>query len=396
MKAKHLLALLAILALYSVAAAQNYSIRTEGRYNLRAESSLQGRWVETVARGTILQVTGVSGSWLQIDRNGRLVWMADWLRYTRIEGGSQPEVQTSVDNCCFVDRQCVSDQDWTDGYFAYQAGQCSAPTQSQVSVQPTTGSPVQIDNCCFAGWHCQTEQEWIAGYHAYENNLCSVSTSGQQASATISQTPTLVWMPLMPEGVTRLLADPSTDPFNNCCFMHHNTCHSEEDWERGYWQYQSHHCIHPAPLGTRPAITGDHPKFTKLVNDALNLIGIHAPEWLHYIDNSGAREFRLMPLGGAGGFYNQSWTIGHEWLDWERNDPNWHPDHKYIVGYAGGITHEACHAIKQRTYTQTAGWTNEADCEEARLDVIESIWPESPDVGRLRPSVANYHARAGI
>ena len=101
-----------------------------------------------------------------------------------------------------------------------------------------------------------------------------------------------------------------------------------------------------------------------------------------------------MPLGGSGGFYNQSWTIGHEWLEHERNDPAWQPDFHYIVGYAGGITHEACHAIKQRTYTQTAGWRNEADCVEAQLAVIEAINPDSSDVGWLRASVADYHSGA--
>ncbi len=299
-----------------------------------------------------------------------------------------------VDNCCFVDLQCNSDQEWLDGYWAYQNNQCAAPAQSQPA--PAASSSTPVDNCCGIDRQCQTDQDWINGYWAYQNNQCSASISSPQGAPASIPARTLVSTPLMPEGVKRLLANPTADPFNNCCFMHHNTCHSDEDWRRGYWEYLDRQCIHPAPLGTRPAITGDHPKFTKLVNDALRLIGLHAPEWLHYIDNSGALEFRLMPLGGSGGFYNQSWTIGHEWLDWERNDPNWHPDHKYVVGYAGGITHEACHAIKQRTYTQTNDWRNEADCEEARLDVIESISPESPDVGWLRASVADYHARAGI
>ena len=299
-----------------------------------------------------------------------------------------------VDNCCYVDRQCSSDQEWIAGYWAFQNNQCAAPAQSQPA--PAASSSTPVDNCCFVGWQCHSDEEWRNGHWAYHNGQCITSTGGQQAPAAGSQAPTLVSTPLMPEGVKRLLANPTADPFNNCCFMHHNTCHSDEDWRRGYREYVNRQCVHPAPLGTRPAITGNHPKFTKLVNDALNLIWLHAPEWLHYIDNSGALEFRLMPLGSGGGFYNQTWIIGHEWLDWERNDPNWHPDHKYVVGYAGGITHEACHAIKQRTYTQVNGWLNEADCEEARLDVIYSIWPESPDVGWLQSSVADYHARAGI
>ena len=299
------------------------------------------------------------------------------------------------DNCCGIDRQCSTDRQWTDGYYAFQRGQCAAPAQAQPPA-PAASSSAPTDNCCGIDRQCYNDADWVVGYYAFRENQCAASTAGQQAPSVVSQARAQVWTPLMPAGVSQLLANPTIDPFNNCCYMHHNTCHSDADWARGWTQYQNRQCVHPAPLGTRPAITGDHPKFTKLVNDALHLIAVHAPEWLPYIDNSGALEFRLMPLGGSGGFYNQSWTIGHEWLDWERDDPNWHPDRKYIVGYAGGITHEACHAIKQRTYTQVNSWRNEADCEEARLDVIESIWPESPDVGWLRASVADYHARAGI
>ncbi len=321
---------------------------------------------------------------------------------------AQPQTQTStvpasdIDNCCGIDRQCQTEQEWTAGYWAFQWGQCaaSAQPQTQTSAAPASAAlPSDIDNCCFVDRQCHTDWDWTVGFYAFRNGQCQGAAGSQpntSSASAISLAPMQLSTPLMPEGVKQLLANPTSDPFNNCCFMHHNTCHSDEDWKRGYWEYHNHQCVHPAPLRTRPAITGDHPKFTKLVNDALHLIWLHAPEWLPYIDNSGAREFRLMPLGGSGGFYNTIWTIGHEWLDWERNDPNWHPDHKYVVGYAGGITHEACHAIKQRTYTQTNGWTNEADCEEARLDVIESIWPESPDVAWLRASVADYHARAGI
>ena len=404
MKTKLIAAIITVFILCNVASAQDYDIRIEHYTNLRASHSLQSAIIETAPAGTILQVIGSVNRWLRINRNGNEVWMASWVGHTRVEGSeltvSQPA--NNIDNCCFVDRQCNSDQQWTDGYWAFQNGQCTAPaqTQTQTSTQPASSSPAQVDNCCFVDRQCATNSEWTDGYYAYQNNQCPVSTGSQKGAATSSPAPStagnLAWTLRMTEGVKRLLADPSTDPFNNCCFMHHDgTCHSNEDWEHGYWQYQNHQCMHPAPLGTRPAIVGnDSPlgtaKFTNLVNTALELMRIHAPEWLNYIDISGARQFELLPADVGGGFFNQQWTIAHGYYSWQQNDPNWEPDFDYIVGYAGGITHEACHAIKQRTYTQTAGWTNEADCVEAQLAVIEAINPNSRDVPWLRNLVASY------
>ena len=407
-KAMRLIILMWVFALSNVASAQSYSIRVEFNTNLRADHSLESDVVESAPAGSILQVVDSFNRWLKINRSGREVWMAGWVSHTRIADSgqttSQPasNVLAQVDNCCFVDRQCNSDQQWTDGYYAFQNNQCAAPAQSQpqISSQPVSSSPAQVDNCCFVDRQCHSDQQWTDGYYAYQNNQCPVSTGSQKGAATSSPAPStagnLAWTLRMTEGVKRLLADPSTDPFNNCCFMHHDgTCHSNEDWEHGYWQYQNHQCMHPAPLGTRPAIVGNASplgtaKFTNLVNTALELMRIHAPEWLNYIDISGARQFELLPADVGGGFFNQQWTIAHGYYSWQQNDPNWEPDFDYIVGYAGGITHEACHAIKQRTYTQTAGWTNEADCVEAQLAVIEAINPNSRDVPWLRNLVASY------
>ena len=382
MKAKFLAAIIAMLALYSVVSAQDYQIRTNGRNNLRAAPSLDGTFVETVPSGTILHVIGKQNRWLKISRNGREVWMADWLGYSRVEGivetASPPA--SNIDNCCFVDRQCNSDQQWTDGYYAFQNSQCAAPSQSQpqASAQPAGQVPSSINNCCFVNQQCHSEQDWEQGFYAYLSSQCPVSGGA----------PRVAWTSYMPAEVNRFLTDPSKDPFNNCCYMHHGTCHSDKDWERGRRDYRNHECIRPAPLGTRPAIVGNA-KFRNLVETALELIGIHAPEWLHYIDNSGALMFEALP-DQSGGFYNQRWSIAHGWTSFENGDPSWAPDNHYIVGYAGGITHEACHAIQQRTYTQTAGRTNEAACVEAQLAVIEAINPDSIDVPWLRASVASY------
>ena len=475
----------AALVLCGVASAQSYSIRVEFNTNLRAEYSLDSHVVESAPAGSILQVVDSVNRWLKINRNGREVWMASWVSHSRIaESGppaSQPasNVPAQVDNCCFVDRQCHNSQDWENGYWAFQNGQCVAPTQPQpqTPVQPVSNVPAQVDNCCFVDRQCNTAADWENGFYAFQNGQCVAPTQPQpqtpvqpvsnvpaqvdnccfvdrqcntaadwengfyafrdnqcaapaqtqpqtytQAVSNVSEpidncclvnrqchseydweqgfyaylagecpvaggAPRVAWTSYMPAGVTQLLTNPSRDPFNNCCFMYHGTCHSSGDWERGSKRYRDHYCRRPAPLGTRPAIVGND-KFRYLVENALALIETHAPEWLHFIDHSGTLMFETR-VDQAGGFYNQDWSIVHGWTKFENDDPHWLPDYDYFVGYAGGIVHEACHAIMQRTHTQTAGWRNEAPCVEAQLAVIEAINPNSPDVPWLRDLVAN-------
>ncbi|MDE2857949.1 MAG: SH3 domain-containing protein [Chloroflexota bacterium] len=399
-KAMQFSVLMWVLLICNIASAQTYSIRVQFNSNLRAEASLDSQVLESAPAGSVLQVVDSFNRWLKINRNGREVWMASWVSHSRIEDSApvQPQpasnVPPQVDNCCFVDRQCNTPADWDNGYWAFQNGQCAAPapSQPQTSAQPVSNVPAQVDNCCFVDRQCQSDADWTDGYLAYLNNQCPVSTVSQQGEAISSQAPSSSAIPLstryMTEGVRRLLANPTVDPFNNCCHMRYQDkdCSGDAEWEAGYLAFRNGHCIPPWPLGARPAIVGGG-KFHQLVNRALDLIATHAPDWLHYINLSGAREFKETP--NVGGFINSQWSIWHGWLDYLNENPSWEPDLNYIAGYAGGITHEACHAIQQRTYSQSPGWTNEAACVEAQLAVIEAIAPDSPDIGWLRGLVAN-------
>ncbi len=176
MKVKCFAVIIAVFALYGVAAAQDYAIRAESRNNLRSCAGFDCRVVETVPVGTVLQVTGEFNRWLKISRNGAEVWMANWVDYSRVEPGEQASSPpaSSVDNCCFVDRQCNTDAEWSSGFWAYQNNQCAAPSQSQppASSQPASIDPSQIDNCCFLDWQCNTDDDWLTGFHAFQNNSC--------------------------------------------------------------------------------------------------------------------------------------------------------------------------------------------------------------------------------
>lgn len=87
-----------------------------------------------------------------------------------------------VDNCCGLDRQCQTDQEWTDGYWAFQHGQCAAPAQSQA----TSNAPAQVDNCCFVDRQCHTDAEWTDGYWAYQQGQCPAAA---QSPVVASQRP---------------------------------------------------------------------------------------------------------------------------------------------------------------------------------------------------------------
>ncbi len=182
MKATSLAVLLSVFVLCSVVSAQDYQIRTDAKVNLRATYNLQGNIVETVPSGTILQVVGMFNRWLKINRNGNELWLADWVSYTRVADGGQTQsrtetqTQSQIDNCCYVDRQCHSDADWTSGYWAFQNNQCAAPLQSrlQISSQPANSSTGTSDNCCFLDWQCNSDDEWTRGYWTFQINQCDM------------------------------------------------------------------------------------------------------------------------------------------------------------------------------------------------------------------------------
>lgn len=179
MKARILAVLMAVFVQGSVALAQDYSIRTNARVNLRDSYSLEGDIVETVPAGAILQVVGTFNRWLRINRNGNELWLADWVNFTRVDNGGQIQARSNasqIDNCCFVDRQCNSDEQWTSGYRAFQNNQCPAPSQTrqQNSLQSTGTGASRIDNCCFLGWQCNSDEEWARGHVAFQTNHCDV------------------------------------------------------------------------------------------------------------------------------------------------------------------------------------------------------------------------------
>lgn len=173
MNPKPFLLICLLLLICALASAQEYSVRVTYDTNLRASHSLQSQVIDTAPAGATLQVIDSHNRWLRINRSGSAAWMADWVPMTRIAGAQTP---TTIDNCCFVDRQCHSDQEWTDGFWAFQNNQCAAPPARQTAPATSDGA-ADINNCCFLNWTCHSDDDWRRGHQAYRSNSCAASAT---------------------------------------------------------------------------------------------------------------------------------------------------------------------------------------------------------------------------
>ena len=339
-----LLSLLLALVLALPAAAQDYQVRANRGLNLREGSSLDSRVVDTVRSGAILQVVGSFNRWLKIERNGRTVWLADWTDFSRVSGAS-PAAQPAqpaqpIDNCCFVDRQCASTDDWTDGYWAFQRGQCPAPQQ------PASSQPA-----------------------------APVSISPQPASGRPQ--------PLRPESVIAQLPYSVTDwsrvgapGVDNCCQVGWD-CQNDTEWLRGFEVYQASQCHHNAVN-----IEGS-PAFVAVFRDAFERLRVHAPHWYSYTI-AGLHGIKELPNHSGGGVHPHTRTYVQECCGHALGEND-------VYAFMGNMVHEACHLHMWNRGLAVASWTNELPCVESQLYATEAADPLDRQSRWLRDLIANMH-----
>ncbi|MDE2855176.1 MAG: hypothetical protein OXN88_13470 [Chloroflexota bacterium] len=141
-----------------------------GSMNIRSSYSASSRIISTARAGDSFVVSqsrrGAAWCWLDIGRG----WLAKTSRVSPTPpshpSSSQTNQPANVDNCCFVDRQCQTQQEWVNGYWAFKNGQCAAAAQT------SSAASAHVDNCCFIGWQCHNDDDWSRGYHAFQNNQC--------------------------------------------------------------------------------------------------------------------------------------------------------------------------------------------------------------------------------
>ena len=81
------------------------------------------------------------------------------------------------DNCCGIDRQCSTNDDWVRGYYAFRNSQCAAPDFAMA--RSAKNEPSQSNNCCFNGWQCDSDDDWTSGYWAFRRDLCDAQSQAQ-------------------------------------------------------------------------------------------------------------------------------------------------------------------------------------------------------------------------
>lgn len=116
-----------------------------GSMNIRAGASTNSSVVASALAGDVFTVSnstmGANWCWLRIRDlwyNFDLGWMAE-TSHVRSTDPTQPvdagsaAPSTNIDNCCFVDRICTSQQELSDGYSAYQRNECPGPPHQGAS-----------------------------------------------------------------------------------------------------------------------------------------------------------------------------------------------------------------------------------------------------------------------
>ena len=314
----------------SIATVQAYQIRANRGLNLRADSSLQSRVVDTVRSGDILQVVGSANNWLEIDRNGRIVWLASWTDYSRVGETTQPVQQSSapIDNCCFVDRQCSSEGEWTGGFYSFQR-ECPVP-------QADTTQPPAAD---------------------YAQPIGAIRPAPY---LPVSQ---LDWSRVNEPGI------------DNCCQIGWD-CINDEEWQQGYRVYQASRCHHSHIL------VDGNANFKSIMETAFEQLRIKQPHWYSFAV-SGLNRVHMRPDGQVSSVNTAARDYGESFnpdLVWGRWD---------VYDRAGGLVHEACHVHMYNRGEARSSWQNEEPCLEVQILAGEGIAHEGFQNTYLRELLAN-------
>ena len=259
---------------------------------------------------------------------------------------SSAQGNSVIDNCCYVNRQCATNQDWVDGYHAFQRNECPVS-------QPVAQAGQPVDNCCYVNRQCNTNQDWVDGWHAFQRNECPAGQPAAPASAPVSA--------------------PADQPIDNCCFVNRQ-CHSNQEWIAGYQAFQNGQCAAPGqpqratPSGSFPRIEGSD-IFVRHIIASLNWLKRLSPEWYNYVV-SGMDSIVEVPTPVGGYWTGEARrctatahtrerkvsveTCWMAWTIWGTAPPEF--DQMTMVGV---LAHEACHIYLYEAGVNFPTWQRE-------------------------------------
>jgi len=352
-----------------------------------------------------------------VDRECRSGW--DWTRGWKDFRNGQCSEQTqsvasgatNIDNCCFVDRQCNTDQEWTDGWHAFQNGQCAAPAQAQPQFQPQTQTAARpevadmemIDNCCYLDRECHSEEEWNAGWMAFKALECwdeyrewwtSPDPRYMPASGSNNCCTAPGWVCLTDKhfdaGYRAYLSENHCAPrvkysfmpyhkhiytTDNCCDLGRE-CHSDADWQRGYSDFRFFRCaIHVPLVNNLPVSLEGNQVFIDVWRAAFSLLKAQSPRFYDYAI-SGLDAIKEYSDGdpNRGGCHVICGSVNTAYCEWIEHFN--YIDHELIAVTASVIVHEACHCHRQaKGYHANNFWENEVPCHKAQADLMKELDP---------------------
>lgn len=276
------------------------------------------------------------------------------------------------DNCCGIDRQCTTEQDWTDGYWAYQNEECAGSTQTQPLVPPTNITTSNIDNCCFVDRQCDTSQDWDAGYWAYQNGQCAVPQQPQIQAQPVSASPSDI---------------------DNYCFTGWQ-CNNDSDWSRGYDAYQNNQCggVYFTNSGAinLPLIEGEE-WFKQRIVGAFEFLRNNSPKWFNYTVSKISRIVGMHDLTSRYG--RKAFALAYAAqkkveIDYNAVQKDDWPLHNVLV-------HEACHMHqwdggKYDSWSWVLNWDKEPECYEIQAQALSEMLPGDRRINTLK-CFAEYH-----
>ncbi len=249
---------------------------------------------------------------------------------------SQPGVQTELwtptdplydrpddtDNCCDLDRECHTEEEWKAGWLAFERLECwDAYFNWKRTPDPAYMPPAGSTNCCDApGWLCLNDDHIRAGEDAF------VAYSHCNPNIKAAYLPTLVYH----------------DATDNCCRLGRD-CQTNADWERGYSDFLHFRCEFYVPLvQSLPVHLVGSEKFQASHLTAFSLLKARSPYYYDYAVR-GIGKIVSAPI--------EAWGEAH--CGPERLMLSSVPDdlraHFWttIVGLASLVVHEACHCHQE-------------------------------------------------